>query len=91
MIDSTRAGGAALPDDPPNLILKRARGRAKALARSIYVYHSRSEWVMTADLNEPPWDAAVWMVAANQNDPACQMGRLLIADLCAFHRNMSGA
>jgi hypothetical protein len=25
--------------------------------------------VMTADLNEPPWDAAVWMVAANQNDP----------------------
>ena len=69
MIDSARAGGTALPDDPPNLILKRARGQAKALARCVYVYHSRSEWVMTADLNEPPWDAAVWMVAANQNDP----------------------
>ena len=69
MIDSTRAGGTASPDDPPNLVLKRARGRTKALARCVYVYHSRSEWVMTADLNEPPWDAAVWMVAANQNDP----------------------
>ena len=69
MIDSTRAGGTQLPVDPPNLILKRARGQAKALARCVYVYHSRSEWVMTADLNEPPWDAAVWMVAANQNDP----------------------
>ena len=77
MIDSTRAGGTALPDDPPNLILKRARGQAKALARCIYVYHARSEWVMTADLNEPPWDAAVWMVAANQNDPACQNGTVV--------------
>ena len=69
MIDSTGAGGTALPDNPPNLVLKRARGQAKALARCIYVYHSRSEWVMTADLREPPSDVAVWMVAANQNDP----------------------
>ena len=72
MIDSTRAGGTALPDNPPNYVVSRARGQAKALARSIYVYRSRSEWVMTADLSEPPWDVAVWMVAANQNDPKSQ-------------------
>jgi hypothetical protein len=72
MIDSTRAGGTALPDNPPNVVLKRARGQATALARCIYVYHSRSKWVMTADLNEPPSEAAVWIVAANQYDPESQ-------------------
>ena len=74
MIDSTRAGSTAFPDNPPNLVLKRARGQAKALARSIYVYHRRSEWVMTAELSEPPSDVAVWMVAAKQNDPGRQNG-----------------
>ena len=72
MIDSTRAGGTALPDNPANVVLKRARGQATALAHCFYVYHSRSEWVMTADPREPPSDAAVWMVAANQNDPESQ-------------------
>ena len=57
---------------PPNVVLKRARGQATALARCIYVYHSRSKWVMTADLNEPPSEAAVWIVAANQYDPESQ-------------------
>jgi len=69
MIEPTGAGSAVLPDNPPNLVLKRARGQAMALARCIYVYHTRSEWVMTADLAEPPSDVAVWMVAANQNEP----------------------
>ena len=74
MIDLTRAGGTALPDAPPNLVLKGARGQARTLARCIYVYRSRLKLLMTADLSEPPSDVAVWMVAANQNDPGCQNG-----------------
>jgi Domain of unknown function. len=69
MIDPTKTGGTVLPDDPPHNVLVRAKGQARALARCLYVYRYRSNWVMTTDLTEPPSDVAVWMVPANQDDP----------------------
>ena len=68
MVDSTETGNIVLSDDPPNIVLVRAKGQAGSLARSIYVYRFRSEWVMTTDLSEPPCESAVWMVPANQNN-----------------------
>jgi hypothetical protein len=46
----------------------RARKQATALNRCIYIYGSRSNWLLTTDLNEPPSAAVVWMVPANGND-----------------------
>jgi hypothetical protein len=66
---STGNTGVTLPDSPPNIVVVRAQCQAKALARCVYVYRCQSNWVMTTDLSEPPSDAAVWMFAANQNDP----------------------
>jgi hypothetical protein len=71
MIDSAK-GGTVLPDDPPNIVLVQAKSEAKAFARCIYVYCLRSNWVMTTDPSEPPWDAPVWMVPANQNNSGSQ-------------------
>jgi hypothetical protein len=64
--------GITLPDAPPNFVVVRAKRQATALARCVYIYRCRSHWLMTTDLSEPPSDAAVWMFAANQNDPARQ-------------------
>jgi hypothetical protein len=72
MIDSANGDVTVLPDDPPNMVLVRAKSRAKAFERCIYVYRSRSNWVMTTDPSEPPWDTAVWMVPANQNNSRSQ-------------------
>ncbi|HWA43916.1 MAG TPA: hypothetical protein VHA10_11945 [Hypericibacter adhaerens] len=58
-----------LPNDPPTIVIMEARRRADALRRSVYIYGGRSNWMMTTDLHEPPSDAAVWLVAANDNDP----------------------
>lgn len=70
MIDGSESGTAsiALPDSPPSIMLVRARKQATALNRCVYVYGSRSNWLLTTDLNEPPSAAAVWMVPANEND-----------------------
>ena len=70
MIDGSESGTAsiALPDSPPSIMVMRARKQAAALNRSVYIYGSRSNWLMTTDLNEPPSAAAVWIVPANEND-----------------------
>jgi len=61
--------GESSPDSPPNVVVLRASKQAKALARCVYVYRSRSTWVVTTNVWEPPSDAAVWLIPANRNDP----------------------
>ena len=71
MIDASNAGTTSilLPDDPPNLVVIEAQRQARALNRCVYVYiRSDRSWITTTDLHEPPADAAVWMIAANEND-----------------------
>jgi hypothetical protein len=70
MVDGSECGTASivLPDNPPSVMVMRARKQAAALNRCIYIYGSRSNWLMTTDLSEPPSSAAVWMVPANEND-----------------------
>jgi hypothetical protein len=58
----------ALRDDPPNIVLMRARSQATTLSHCVYIYRCRSNWVMTTDLSELPMDAAVWMVPAGRDD-----------------------
>ena len=80
MIDGSDSGTAsiALPDNPPSIMVMRARSQATALNRCVYIYGSRSNWLMTTDLSEPPSAAAVWMVPANENDRgASEQGRPL--------------
>jgi hypothetical protein len=74
MIDAgnTENEDITLPDNPPNIIVARAKSQANALACCIYVYRCRSNWVMTTDPSQPPVDVAVWMVPANQNDAGGQ-------------------
>jgi hypothetical protein len=69
MTDGSESGTAsiALPDNPPSIMVMRARKQATALNRCIYIYGSRSNWLMTMDLSEPPSSAPVWMVPANEN------------------------
>ena len=57
-----------LPDDPPNIVLMRARNQATTLSHCVYIYRCRSNWVMTTDPNELPLDVAVWMVPADRDD-----------------------
>ena len=72
MIDAENTENENLPDDPPNIIVARAKSQASALACCIYVYRCRSNWVMTTNPSQPPVDVAVWMVPANQNDAGRQ-------------------
>ena len=71
MIDGSESGTAAsiaFPGNPPSIMVMRAKSQARALNRCVYIYGSRSNWLMTTDLSEPPSAAAVWMVPANEND-----------------------
>ena len=61
-----------LPDDPPNIVLMRARSQATTLSRCVYIYRCRSNWMMTTDLSELPIDVAVWMVPAGRDDSGRQ-------------------
>jgi hypothetical protein len=63
-----RTASIALPDNPPSIMVMRAREQATALNRCVYIYGTRSNWFMTTDLSEPPSSAPVWMVPANEND-----------------------
>ena len=72
MIDASSSEGITWPDNPPIVVVARALSQASALGLCVYVYRVQSNWVMTTDVSEPPADVAVWIFAANQNEPGRQ-------------------
>ena len=67
MFDPTKTKDSVFPDDRPNIVVVRAKAHSRSLACCIYLYRSRSNWMMTTDLSEPPAESAVWMVPANKD------------------------
>ncbi|MGH6881178.1 MAG: hypothetical protein ACREFM_09680 [Hypericibacter sp.] len=65
----TGNGSIFLPDNPPNVVVTKAKSQARALQCPVYIYWIRSSWVTTTDPHEPPSEGAVWMIPANENDP----------------------